>query len=62
MERSMSQKGPLSMHSGNEGLCWGAMFALERVPSPAWGRGRGQGWLGFTHCGSFGSLGASRSL
>lgn len=41
----------------------GSMFALERKCQVWLGEGgRAQSWLGVTHCGSFGSFGASRSL
>lgn len=39
-----------------------SMFSLERRCPVEGAGGRGQSWLGITHCGSFGSFGASRSL
>lgn len=48
---------------GMKGSTAGSMFALQRQSQvQLGGKGKGQSWLGFTHCGSFGSLGASRSL
>lgn len=61
--QSMSQKGQISLQAGNKGLDSGEHFALERQRQvQLWGGGRGQSWLRVTHCGSFGSFGASRSL
>lgn len=57
--RKVKSVSGLGMRSSTRG----SMFALERKCQVRLGEEvRAQSWLGVTHCGSFGSFGASRSL